>query len=88
MAMTAEQAQQQFDALNQQVSHLQQQLQASNDLITNLTNRTNALEQEHRQAHTDMALMRNQLANGHKGEFKLIDPKFMIPEKLGSDKAF
>ena len=87
MAMTAEQVRQQLEALTQQISQLQQQLQSSNDLIANLQTRTNAAEEEHRRAHTEMALMKSQLANGSKGEFKLIDPKTMIRDKLGSDKT-
>ena len=87
MAMTTEQAQQRFTALEQQISQLQQQLQSSNDLIANLQTRTQAAEEEHRRAHTEMALMKGQLANGSKAEFKLIDPKSMIPDKLGSDKT-
>ena len=87
MTMTAEQARLQLEALTQQVNQLQQQLQASNDLIANLQTRTNAAEEEHRRVHTEMAHMKGQLATGSKGEFKLIDPKSMIPEKLGSDKT-
>ena len=83
MTMTLEQAQQSFDTLNQQVGAL-------HNLVTQLQTRAFASDEEHKQMHTELVKTQGQLAQantGAKGEFRLVDPKTMIPEKLGSSKS-
>ena len=75
MAYTLEQATQLIDQLNQQV----------NQLMTRAT----SADEEHKQMHMELVKTQGQLAQantGGKSEFRLIDPKTMIPEKLGSSK--
>ena len=77
MTMTLELAAQRIDYLNQQL----------NQLLT----RANAADEEHRQVHAELEGTKAQLAQvsagGGKGEFRLIDPKTMIPDKLSTDEA-
>ena len=76
MTMTLELAVQQIEALIQQV----------NQLVT----RANAADEEHRRVHAELESTKIQLAHagGGKGEFRLIDPKTMIPDKLTTDKTY
>ena len=83
MAMTWEQAQAHIEALNQQVAQLTQQNQGHTDLIQQLAARATAADESHQQLHREMATAKGQLANSKSG-FRLIDPKTMKPEKLGS----
>jgi len=59
--------------------------------ITQLMTRANAADEEHRRMHAELEHTKAQLtqanASGGKGEFRLIDPKSMIPDKLGTDKT-
>ena len=78
MTMTWEQAQAHIDALNQQVNILTDQLQQ-------LTTRAAAADTQHQQIHQELERTKVLLAAGGKGqEFKLIDPKTMCPNKLGT----
>ena len=80
MTMTLEQAIQMIDQLAQQVNLL-------NNQVTQLTTRATSADEEHKQMHTELVKTQGQLVQantGGKGEFRLIDPKTMIPEKLGS----
>ena len=100
MAYTPEQATQLIDQLNQQVAQLNQQAtqqnQQATDLITQLTTQVTQLltrgatsDDEHRQMHTELMKHQGQLTQanmGGKPEFRLVDPKTMAPEKLGSNK--
>ena len=82
--MTPDTAQQAFDNLTQQVHALNAQ-------VTQLTTRSTAADEEHRQMHAELVRTQTQLlqvnTGGGKGEFRLIDPKTMIPEKLGTGKS-
>ena len=52
--------------------------------------RAASADEEHKQMHMELVKTQGQLAQantGGKGEFRLIDPKTMIPEKLGSNKS-
>jgi len=59
--------------------------------MTQLTARSNATDAEHIRVHNELERTQAQLAQnsttGGRGEFRLIDPKTMIPDKLGTDKA-
>ena len=71
-----EQATQLIDKLSQQVAQL-------------MTRATSA-DEENKQMHMELVKTEGQLAQanaGGKSEFRLIDPKTMIPEKLGSNKS-
>ena len=77
MTMTLEQAQQFMDTLSQQVGAL-------HNLVTQLQTRAIASDEEHEQMHTELVRTQGQLAQantGGKGEFRLVDPKTMIPGK-------
>ena len=76
MTMTLELAAQQIEALIQQV----------NQLMT----RAKTADEEHRRVHAELEGTKAQLAahaGSGKGEFRLIDPKTMIPYKLSTDKT-
>ena len=59
--------------------------------ITQLTARSNATDAEHIRVHNELERTQAQLAQnsttGGRGKFRLIDPKTMIPDKLGTGKA-
>ena len=76
MAMTAEQMQQQIEALTQQVTTLTQQAQTNEARLT-------AADVAHQQLHKELNATKAQLATSKQG-FKLVDPKTMKPDKLGS----
>ena len=82
--MTWEQAQPGIDQMAAQVHQL-------TDQITQLLTRANAADEEHRRMHAELEHNKAQLtqanASGGKGDFRLIDPKSMIPDKLGTDKT-
>ena len=84
MAMTLEQADQLIDQLLQQVNQL-------NTQVTQLTTRSTSADEEHKQVHAELVRTQAQLAHintrGGKAEFRLIDPKTMTPEKLGTGKG-
>ena len=81
MTMTWEQAQAHIDALNQQVNILTDQLQQ-------LTTRAAVADTQRQQIHQELERTKVLLAVGGKGqEFKLIDPKTMCPNKLGTEKS-
>ena len=75
--MTWEQAQPHLDQMSAQ--------------ITQLMARANAADEEHRRMHAELEHAKAQLtqanASGGKGEFRLIDPKSMIPDKLDTSKT-
>ena len=81
--MTLEQAAQLIDQLAQQFNQLHAQ-------VTQLTARSISADDEHKQVHAELVRTQAQLAQantgGGNGEFRLIDPKTMIPEKLGTGK--
>ena len=73
MAYTLEQATQLIGPLTQQV----------NQLITRAT----SADEEHKQMHMELVKTQGQLAqvnSGGQGGLRCIDPKTLIPEKLGS----
>ena len=69
-------------------------LEQATDLINQLTTQVAQLltraataDDEHRQMHAELMKHQGQLTQAHTGgksEFRLIDPKTMAPEKLGS----
>ena len=71
-------------------------LEQATDLINQLTTQVTQLltraatsDDEHRQMHTELMKHQGQLTQaniGGKPEFRLVDPKTMAPEKLGSSK--
>ena len=71
-------------------------LEQATDLINQLTTQVTQLlthaatsDDEHRQMHTELMKHQGQLTQaniGGKPEFRLVDPKTMAPEKLGSNK--
>ena len=71
----------------QQAKQIIEQLQSQ---VTQLTTRANAADEEHRRIHAELERSKIQLiqanASNGKGEFKLIDPKTMIPEVLDNTK--
>ena len=83
MAMTLDQAQ-------QSIFQLEQQVNQHHVLVTQLTARSTSADEEYKQIHAEFVRIQAQLAQvstgGGKGEFRLIDPKTMIPEKLETDK--
>ena len=82
--MSLELAAQMIDQLTQQVNQLNMQ-------VTQLTTRSTSTDEEHNQVHAKLVHTQAQLAQmntwGGKGEIRLIDPKSMIPDKLGTDKS-
>ena len=61
-----------------------------NTIVTQLTERSTSADEEHKQMHAELIRAQAQLAQvitGGKGEVRLIDPKAMIPEKLGTSKS-
>ena len=86
MAMTWEQALAQIEALTQQVTTLIQQGQNAADHIQQLIVKANAADETHRQIHQELVQTKALRANGQQ-DFRLIDPKTMKPDKLGSDKG-
>ena len=74
-----------FDALNAQVTALNAQVASLTDQHNALTSTYNSAEQQHHSTHQEL---QRQISAGGKGEFKLIDPKSMRPDKLtGTDKT-
>ena len=59
--------------------------------INQLMSRTDAADAEHRAMHAELEQTKAQLAQanaaGGRGEFRLIDPKSMIPDKLDTSKT-
>ena len=59
--------------------------------ITQLVARASAADEEHRRMHAELEQTKTQLtqanAAGGRGEFRLIDPKSMIPDKLDTSKT-
>ena len=72
------------DTKSQYIEHL-------TSSITQLTTRANAADEEHRRMHAELEQTKAQLtqanAAGGKGEFRLIDPKSMCPDKLDTSKT-
>ena len=86
---TPEQATQMIDQLNQQVAQQSLQVTELVNQITQLLTRAATSDDEHRQMHTELMKHQGQLTQanlGGKPEFRLVDPKTMAPEKLGSNK--
>ncbi len=77
MAYTLEQATQMIDHLNEQTDYLNQQ-------INQLMARAASAGEEHKQRHMEVKGQLAQANAGGNSEFRLIDPKTMAPEKLGS----
>ena len=77
MAMSVEQAQHRIEQLEEKVNQLMLRSAAS--------------EEEHRRTHAELERSRAQvttLAGASSKEFRLIDPKSMIPDKLGGGQAW
>ena len=59
--------------------------------INQLMSRADAADAEHRAMHAELEQTKAQLAQanaaGGRGEFRLIDPKSMIPDKLDTSKT-
>ena len=88
MAYTLEQACQAIENLQQQITDLTNRYSQEINRLTTIATATDA---EHRRVHERLAktqeLMAQSPATGGKGEFRLVDPKTMPPDKLGTDKA-
>ena len=69
-AMTAEAAEARFQELEQRVNELLQRAHIS--------------DEEHRRTHAELERARAHGSGGKHAEFRLVDPKTMIPDKLGS----
>jgi hypothetical protein len=84
MAMTWEQAQPHVDQMAAQHTTMVTQ-------INQLMSRADAADAEHRRMHAELEQTKAQLtqanAAGGRGEFRLIDPKSMIPDKLDTSKT-
>ena len=76
MAMSVEEARTRFEALENRVLELQQGLATA-------TQRVQTAEAEHQRLHAELERTRT-LASAPRSDFKLIDPKSMIPEKFGT----
>ena len=76
MAMSVEEVRTRFEALENRVLELQQGSATA-------TQRVQTAEAEHQRLHAELERTRT-LASAPRSDFKLIDPKSMIPEKFGT----
>ena len=78
-----------LDAAKNRVTLLEQQLATSQEQINQLTLQTQTVQGEHQNTHTQLVGALNQIQvlqsqGGSNQEFRLVDPKTMVPPILGS----